>query len=349
MLTSNEAHYELIKYKDIEKLDEKGNVYLTQNVKDGSLWVKKQVSERAADVYRKIEGVYAVNTPYINEVLEYNNEYYIIEEYIRGRSLKDILNDEGTLFPDRVKDIIVQVCSCLNFLHKNKIIHRDITPSNIIISNSDKVYVIDMGISRIKNEESTRDTSILGTAGYAAPEQFGFTQTDATADIYSCGVLMNVMLTGKFPFSEKYGGKIGYIIDRCIEMDRKKRYQSAAELKRAVIKANSLVGNAVYSLGELPGLRGNTLEKVLAIAVYTIASVFASIGLIALIYGEYEVAFIGFYICVLNIMVPFFLAGNYMNYIDIIMHSADKRLKRLMCWFFAFVDFTINILILEIL
>lgn len=89
-------------------------------------------------------------------------------------------------------------------MHKYSITHRDITPSNIIIGFDGVVKIIDFGISRLHKENAKHDTQVLGTEGYAAPEQFGFKQSDCKTDIYALGVLLNYMLTGHIPSEVMY-------------------------------------------------------------------------------------------------------------------------------------------------
>ena len=115
---------------------------------------------------------------------------------------------------------ITQICKGLKCLHKLNIIHRDISQGNIILKDDGTIKIIDFGISRIKKENKSSNTSILGTAGFAALEQFGFRQTDERADIFSIGVLMNLMLTGELPGIKIYDKSEGVrrIILKCIEI-----------------------------------------------------------------------------------------------------------------------------------
>ena len=131
-----------------------------------------------------------------------------------------------------VRKITVKICDGLTVLHKNGIIHRDITAKNIIIGVDGNVKIVDYGISRIIKDSQGTDTEILGTVGYAPPEQFGFLQTDIRTDIYSVGVLMNYMLTGAFSKEVKYNGKMKNVLNICLNLRPEKRYSSTENLKK---------------------------------------------------------------------------------------------------------------------
>lgn len=111
--------------------------------------------------------------------------------------------------------------------------HRDIKPENVIVRGS-KAVLIAFDASRIFKSESSADTQILGTTGYAAPEQYGIAQTDQRADIYSVGVPLNIMLTGKHPSRELASGKLGHIVQKCTMVNPEKRYQNVLYLMEAL-------------------------------------------------------------------------------------------------------------------
>lgn len=141
------------------------------------------------------------NIPKIYEIFQNEDDGIIIEEFISGETLESKL-ENGFLPEEKVIKYSVQILNALQEIHQRNIIHRDITPSNILISSDDVIKLIDFGISRNWKENQKKDTNILGTVGYASPEQFGFQQTDITTDFYALGVLINVMLT-----ETAHGGK----------------------------------------------------------------------------------------------------------------------------------------------
>ena len=156
----------------------------------------------------------------------------VLEEYIQGDSLAYLL--EGALFtPAEARKITLQLCDALWVLHSMGAVHRDIKPENVIIRGSEAV-LIDFDASRLFKNGNSTDTQILGTTGYAAPEQYGISQTDERADIYSVGVLLNIMLTGKHPSKELASGKLGHIVQKCTMINPKKRYKNVLHLMEAL-------------------------------------------------------------------------------------------------------------------
>lgn len=160
--------------------------------------------------------------------------YLVYEEYVPGENLQSILDTRGVLTSEKARQYMEQLCDALTDLHALGIIHRDVKPENILIGPNDTLCLIDYDIARTIKEEAPRDTRLLGTQGYAAPEQFGFQQTDARTDLYGAGVLYNMMLTGAFPQKKLADGAAGRIIERCICLDPADRFPSAKALKEAV-------------------------------------------------------------------------------------------------------------------
>ncbi len=340
------AQYELEQYKTLEKLDKKGKVRLARDIRDNSLWVIKTISESAAEIYKRIVGISCESLPYIRNVLGTDGNYYVIEKYVEGSELIKIIEEKRNLPVYMVTYIMKDICDAMHILHSKGIIHRDITPSNIIIKNNGRAMLIDMGISRIKKKDTTHDTHVLGTAGYAAPEQFGFAQTDVTADIYACGVIMNVMLTGKLPTDEKYRGRLDYIIDRCINIDPKERYHSAGELKAALIRSEGIMGRAINCFGRLPGFGGGGFEKAAAVVVYTTAAFFFAVAVLSLaILGSKDDFVIYSMFSIFVVLMPFFIASNYLGFIDRMSFTKNlsKRFRQIICYMLAFCEFTVSL------
>ena len=183
--------------------------------------------------YRQMLDLQHSNIPIIYEVASDNDCSIIIEEYIDGITIGEIL-ETGVYASEGVKKIILELCKVLSLLHENGIIHRDIKPENIIITNHGDVKLIDFDISRIGSETADKDTVILGTTGFAAPEQYGIAQTDARSDIYSLGVLINVMLTGEHPSKRMCKGKWQRIVNKCTKINPDERYQNVTELMKVI-------------------------------------------------------------------------------------------------------------------
>lgn len=220
-------------YENIRALNENHGVYLLE--KDGEHFVGKILTVYNTDVYKYLKNNFIKNTPKIIEYHELTineqNVLVVIEEYIEGQTLSDRLSKE-TISEDETLRIIQELLVIVEHFHQAvpPIIHRDIKPSNIILDENGKVHLLDMNAAKRQNESQYRDTQLIGTAGYAAPEQYGFSASDVRTDIYSIGVLMNVMLTGKFPIEKIYDGELGKIINKCTKLEPDERYQSAKEL-----------------------------------------------------------------------------------------------------------------------
>ena len=130
----------------------------------------------------------------------YDGNYYIAMEYLPGRSLKRLINEEAPLDAVRAIDITIQILKAARFAHRHGVIHRDLKPHNVIVDESDHVKVTDFGIARAGASDMTETGSIMGTAQYLSPEQAQGHAVSATSDLYSIGVVLYEMLTGRVPF-----------------------------------------------------------------------------------------------------------------------------------------------------
>lgn len=184
------------------------------------------------EVYRKLLDVDCPYLPKIYEVREEDGWTYVLEEYIQGDTLAFLLEGRP-LSPTHARQIILHLCRALTELHGIGAVHRDIKPENIILRGGDAV-LIDFDASRLRKTERATDTQIMGTTGYAAPEQYGFSQTDQRTDIYSLGILLNEMLTGQHPSRCLAEGEFRPIIEKCTRINAAQRYSSTAELARAL-------------------------------------------------------------------------------------------------------------------
>ncbi|NLC65742.1 MAG: serine/threonine protein kinase [Clostridium sp.] len=244
-LTEN---YRLSLYTEVKEISNE-KVYIVKSSLDDKIYIKKIVELENYDVYAKIKKLNISNIPKIYEIISVNNKLIIIEEYINGYSLKEILDNSIFISEKDLISYTIDLINILEELHSCNpvIIHRDIKPSNIMINNDGILKLIDFDISRLHKTNKSLDTIILGTYGYAAPEQYGFNQSDVRTDIYSVGVTMNIMLTGSLPAEEIYKGNLTRIISKCLELDPKKRYQSMSELKNALIKKQDKINKKNYS------------------------------------------------------------------------------------------------------
>src|SRR3954447_24730375 len=131
---------------------------------------------------------------------EYDGTYYIAMEYLPGRTLKELIRDESPLDQLRAIDYAIQILHAASFAHRRGVIHRDFKPHNVIAADDGRLKVTDFGIARAGGSEMTETGSIMGTAAYLSPEQAQGQRVGAPSDLYSIGIVMYEMLTGRVPF-----------------------------------------------------------------------------------------------------------------------------------------------------
>lgn len=173
---------------------------------------------------------------------------YIVMDYVEGESLDKVLMRNGPQQQELVVDWAKQICDALQYLHTRKppIIYRDMKPANVMLRPEGNIKILDFGIAREYKDNGLSDTTVLGTRGYAPPEQYGLRQTDQRSDIYAIGMTMHHLLTGQDPRQQDYLYKpirewnpglhegIERIIDICVSPDPRDRYQTCAELLYAL-------------------------------------------------------------------------------------------------------------------
>ena len=221
------------KYEVIRLMKEspRGSVRLIRHKTTGQKFILRHFAGNS-EVYRALLDYACPNLPTVYEVAERNGENLVLEEFIEGDTLGFLL--KGALFsPEETKKIVIQVCQALWVLHSIGAVHRDVKPENIILRGSEAV-LIDFDAARLHKPELDNDTQILGTTGFAAPEQYGLSQSDIRTDIYSLGILINVMLTGEHPSKHLAGGKMGRIVDRCTHVNPQRRYKNVLRLMEAL-------------------------------------------------------------------------------------------------------------------
>ena len=167
-------------------------------------------------------------SPYLAAVVEYSADYMIME-YVSGEPI-----NAGNLPKDRLYEVFSEICEGIIALHCAGIIHRDIKPSNIMLTDSGKIKIIDFDAARLKKPEADKDTVFVGTEGFAAPEQYGFMQTDERSDIYALGVTMKLLLGEQYMRSPYKA-----VAEKCMRFDPQKRYPTVAAVKLAISLVNS--------------------------------------------------------------------------------------------------------------
>lgn len=209
------------------KQSPRGTVSVVRHKKSGTRYVFRRYSG-SGEVYRRLLPVLCPHLPQIMEAAEQDGQTAVLEEYVQGDTLAELLM--GARLTEReARQATMQLCQALHVLHSMGAVHRDVKPENVILRGSDAV-LIDFDAARIYKDESESDTQVLGTTGFAAPEQYGIFQSDERADIFSLGVLLNIMLTGKHPSREMAAGKMGRIVRKCTMTAPEQRYQSARAL-----------------------------------------------------------------------------------------------------------------------
>lgn len=207
---------------------------------------KREAQSAASLSHPNIVGIYDVGTE--------NSNYYIVMEYIKGQTLKELVKSKGTLGIEHATNIAIQICYALDHAHKNHIVHRDIKSHNILIREDNSVKVTDFGIARAVSSSTITNTgNVIGSVHYFSPEQARGGYTDEKSDIYSLGVVMYEMITGRLPFegdspiavalkhiqeeptppskvNNRTPKAIEAIIMKCMEKEVSKRYNSASEI-----------------------------------------------------------------------------------------------------------------------
>lgn len=184
------------------------------------------------NAYRQLLNLHTDGLPEIYDVLEMDDGQIVLEEFVSGLTVAQVM-ETGEYTTVGAKKVMKALCSALTVLHNQGIVHRDIKPENVIVTPKGRVVLLDLNASR-QVSAASKDTVIMGTVGYASPEQLGITQSDTRTDIYAAGVLFNVMLTGVHPTQKLARGRYGRVIKKCTAINPDDRYQSAENLARVL-------------------------------------------------------------------------------------------------------------------
>ena len=215
------------------KETDKSKIYIFEHKESGKKMLQRFSANRNDDVFRALRDIRNDNLAKVLEVCSDDEYVMVLEEYIEGKNLLEVIS-KGNLSRKTACKYASQICNALTELHKNGIIHRDIKPENIVINEDDNAVLIDFSIARKISAANESDTEHLGSIGYAAPEQFGLSQSSGATDIYALGVLLNIMLTGEHPTVTVPKGPIKRIINKATATQIAKRYGSAAQMKKAL-------------------------------------------------------------------------------------------------------------------
>lgn len=204
-----------------------------------------EIMKKMAD--RKLSGI-----PKAYRIFEENGEVYLVREYIEGMSLAQMVLQKGGISEAEICRISRKICQTAEQFQNpdEPMIHRDIKPENIVVTPGDEVVFIDFGTMRSYKKDGSRDTFVVGTRGTAAPEQYGYTQTDQRTDVYAIGQTMLYMVSESYEMNQlsecAVSRRMKKIIEKACSFEPDKRYGDAAQLRRAVEKCQANNRKKVY-------------------------------------------------------------------------------------------------------
>ena len=245
------------KYKALRALNTSGTVTLAENTADGRKYVMKELPGESAAIYRRISDLPPQkNLMRVCEILSYGERSVAVCEYVEGQPLDELLSSGKTFPITELRRIISQLCNAVEQLHRYGIIHRDVTPKNVILDENLHLTLIDFDISRKFSGNREQDTTLYGTEGFAPPEQYGFRETGFTADIYALGVIMKLLLNTCPDCPPAQEVMLRKIAAKCTRFVPDKRYRSAGAVRRAAVRSRFVVpaGISVASLAVLVGV-----------------------------------------------------------------------------------------------
>jgi serine/threonine protein kinase len=204
----------------------------------------EQLFRREAEVLSKLSHPFL---PKVTDYFESDGRRFLVEELVEGKTLEAWTGNPESLREFRVVGWALQICQALQYLHDHGIIYRDLKPSNVMITPTDDIRLIDFGLVRFYTLGKTQDTIIMGTPGYAAPEQYGQGQTDPRSDVFSLGALMHHLLTGVDPslrpfvfgsvrdVNSRVSEHVDYAIRKAVQTDPFLRFESCEMMEQALM------------------------------------------------------------------------------------------------------------------
>jgi hypothetical protein len=253
----------------IASINNEHNIYLVQHSQTRKIYIKKILAVYNLHIYEYLQNHRITGIPALYDMSEENGQLTIIEEFISGTPLSEIM-DSCALSIGSITRYICELCDILEQLHSvhPPIIHRDIKPSNIIITPYDHVVLLDFNAAKYMSSQSNSDTVLLGTKGYAAPEQYGFGASTPQTDIYALGILLKE-LSSACPAPTTI---FSSIIDKCTQMNPADRMENVTQLKAEIQKLQSFYAEKPLKTSQdlrltPPGFRTKTPWKMFTACV----------------------------------------------------------------------------------
>ena len=232
--------------------NEKSHIWLVQVESFDAPLVLKEKKYGEKEVYQSIAKLKNKHLPQIYEIEEKDGILSVLEEYVDGTEIDKYVREKN--FTEReIVNLVIQICEGIQVLHEQdpQVIHRDLKPENLLVTEDGIVRIIDFDASRTYKRNAKQDTKLLGTEGYAAPEQYGYLQSDMRSDIYSIGsVLYELLLHEPYPKGEEQKvwkknahvhKELKKIIDKCTKFDPQNRYKTVHQLKKD-LQAYTMLG-----------------------------------------------------------------------------------------------------------
>ena len=270
---------------------------------DGSTpLIRKRIPTKLArrGVWGTLSECDCARLPRVAATYEMPDEFVVVCDFVPGENLEELVAQRGRLPQKDAFKIVSQLCEAAQALHAHGIVHRDISPTNVIMA-ADGAHLIDLGIARFRSEDVTHDTTQLGTRGFASPEQCGYAQTDARSDVYSLGRILGYLLTGvrpETPDTAEYERALAdesvvspearVIVCRASALEPSARYQSAAALAAALEGERDVASEAAAVVPPTfePAPQRRSWVKVLLAVMAVVAFVAAVVIILVQTFGQ---------------------------------------------------------------
>ena len=295
----------------VERVLAQGAGGLTELVSIGGAgpFVRKKIPIKLANrgVWSSIGGLDCGRLPKVEATYSLPDLFVVVYDYVPGQTLEELVAGRGRLDAATAVGLALDICEAAAALHSCGVIHRDLSPRNVIVA-ADGAHLIDLGIARMRVEGATRDTTFLGTRGFASPEQYGFAQTDARSDVYAIGRLLGFMLTGAEPDGENYeellsnadqvDARLAVCVRRACAFEPSARYQSAEAMAAALrgrggqhaapgrVEAATVAASATADAADVPTGKKPPVKVLVAGVVALLAVVVLVVA--ALAFGAFD-------------------------------------------------------------